>query len=57
MPYSNVEMNSFHRLSDDIWGSYDRSTKALGEHSIIGLTFGMFTTWMNGQYRMYFQAP
>lgn len=56
MPYSNQEVNQIHAEADRIWGSYDRSTKALGEHAIMGLTFGMFMTWMSGQIEWYFRG-
>jgi len=55
MPYSEKEMSDFHALSDNIWGSYDKANKAMGEHSLLMMTFGMFTTWMNGQIENYFK--
>lgn len=55
MPYSEKEMSDFHALSDNIWGSYDKANKAMGEHTLLMMTFGMFTTWMNGQIENYFK--
>lgn len=54
MPYTEKEMDAFHALSDNIWGAYDKSNKALGEHSLLMMTFGMFMTWMNGQIKNYY---
>ena len=54
MPYTEKEMDAFHALSDNIWGAYDKSNKSMGEHSLLLMTFGMFTTWMNGGIKNYF---
>lgn len=55
MPYSEKQIENLRHLADNIWGAYDKSTKALGEHSLLMMTFGMFTTWMNGQIENYFK--
>ena len=55
MPYSELDITKFEHLADNIWGGYDKSVKALGEHSLLMMTFGMFTTWMNGQIENYFK--
>jgi len=41
-------------LGDSIYGSYNRSTKAMYEHLALGSQFGYFSTWMNGIYDVYF---
>ena len=56
MPYSQQEMTQIHAEADRIWGSYDKSTKPLGEHMMVGLAFGMFMTWMSGQIEWYFRG-
>jgi hypothetical protein len=48
MPYSELEVRRNKDLSDNIYGAYDRSTKAMGEFGLLMMTFGNFTTWMNG---------
>ncbi len=55
MPYSNLDIQAIRHLSDNIWGAYDKSEKAMGEYALLGQTFAMFTTWMNGQLEMYFK--
>lgn len=55
MPYSELDISSIKHTSDNIWGAYDKSEKALMEYGLLGQTFGMFTTWMNGQIETYFK--
>lgn len=56
-PYSNKEILSIRALADSIYGSYDRSKKAMYENWAVGICFGMFTTWFNGIYSTYFAKP
>lgn len=55
MPYSELEVRRNKDLSDNIYGAYDRSTKAMGEFGLLMMTFGNFTTWMNGQIENYYK--
>ena len=57
MPYSFQEIESFKTLAKSIYGSYDKSTRAMMDHMAIGTTFGMFSTWMNGIYTNYMAKP
>lgn len=57
MPYSELEVKRNKDLSDNIYGAYDRSTKAMGEYGLLMMTFGNFTTWMNGQVENYYKQP
>ena len=52
--YTNQEIESIKSLGDSIYGSYNRSTKAMYEHLALGSQFGYFSTWMNGIYDVYF---
>lgn len=52
--YSNQEIKGMQELGDVIYGSYNRSTKSMYEFSAIGSQFGVFSTWMNGIYDVYF---
>lgn len=53
-PYSNKEILSIRSVADNIYGSYDKSKKAMYENWAFGISFGMFTTWFNGIYNNYF---
>lgn len=53
-PYSNKEILSIRSVADNIYGSYDKSKKAMYENWALGVSFGMFTTWFNGIYNNYF---
>lgn len=55
--YSNVEIQQFRQLSNSIYGAYDKSMRAKYENTALGLTFAMFSTWMNGQISNYFTKP
>lgn len=57
VPYSNQDILSIRSLADNIYGSYDKSKKAMYENWALGVTFGMFTTWFNGIYNTYFSKP
>jgi len=52
--YTNQEIESIKALGDSIYGSYNASTKAMYENTAIGSQFGVFSTWMNGIYDVYF---
>lgn len=52
--YTNQEIESIKSLGDTIYGSYNASTKAMYENTAIGSQFGVFSTWMNGIYDVYF---
>lgn len=56
-PYSNQEILSIKNVSNNIYGSYDRSLRAMGENKALGWAFGMYTTWMNGMWNNYFMKP
>jgi hypothetical protein len=44
-------------MADNIYGAYDKSLKARYESLLVGWSFGMFTTWMNGMYNNWFMKP
>lgn len=52
--YTRQEIESIKALGDTIYGSYDKSTKAMYENMAIGSQFGVFSTWMNGIVDVYF---
>ena len=56
-PYSQKEIEIFKNLANSIYGAYDKSVKAMYEHTALASVFGMFTTWMNGMYANYFMKP
>lgn len=56
-PYSRKEILSIRNVDRNIYGSYDKSMKAMGEHTAAWWAFGMYTTWMNGIYNNYFMKP
>lgn len=56
-PYSRKEILSIRNVDRNIYGSYDKSMKAMGEHTAKWWAFGMYTTWMNGIYNNYFMKP
>lgn len=45
------------QVSNSIYGAYDKSMRAKYEHTALGLTFAMFSTWMNGAIANYFTKP
>lgn len=56
-PYSQNEIRQFKMFSDGIYGAYDKSQKAMYENIFLGQTFGVFTTWLNGQAAAWFRKP
>lgn len=56
-PYSRKEILSIRNVDRNIYGSYDKSMKAMGEHTAAWWALGMYTTWMNGIYNNYFMKP
>ena len=55
--YSNSQVQQMRQLSNSIYGAYDRSMRAKYENTALGLTFAMFSTWMNGMVSNYFTKP
>lgn len=56
-PYTSEYVEGIKILANSIYGSYDKSTKAMYEHIAIGQALGQFTTWMNGMIGNYFRKP
>lgn len=54
--YTTAEIQTFKTLSDNIYGSYNKSTKAKYENLAIGRNFAPFSTWMNGIVDVYFKS-
>lgn len=52
--YTMNEIENIKLLGDTIYGSYNKSTQAKYEHMAIGSQLGVFSTWMNGIYDVYF---
>lgn len=44
-------------VGDNIYGAYDKSKKAMSEFHSLGISFAMFTTWMNGIINNYIMKP
>lgn len=55
--YSNEQIQQMRQVSNSIYGAYDKSMRAKYEHTALGLTFAMFSTWMNGAIANYFTKP
>lgn len=53
-PYTDKEILYIRNLGDNIYGSYDKSKRAMMEQYAFCQIFGMFTTWMNGIVNNYF---
>ena len=51
--YTQSQIDEIKNLGDIIYGSYNRSTKAMYENLALGSQFGVFSTWMNGIYDVY----
>lgn len=51
--YTQNQIDEIKNLGDTVYGSYNRSTKAMYENLAIGSQFGVFSTWMNGIYDVY----
>lgn len=56
-PYSNQDILSIRNVGDNIYGSYDRSLRSMGENTALGWVFGMYTTWMNGMWNNWMMKP
>lgn len=56
-PYQQNEIRQFKMFADGIYGAYDKSQKAMYENIFLGQTFGVFTTWLNGQAAAWFRKP
>lgn len=54
MPYSNDEIKSIKNNGDRIYGSYDKSKKAMAENMSYGQMFLMYFTWLNGTINTYY---
>lgn len=55
--YSNLQIQQMRQLSNSVYGAYDKSMRAKYEHTALGMTFAMFSTWMNGHISNYFSKP
>lgn len=55
--YSNSQIQQMRQLSNSIYGAYDKSMRAKYENTALGLTFAMFSTWMNGMVSNYLTKP
>ena len=56
-PYSNQEIIAIKNVANNIYGSYDKSLRAMGENLALGWAFGMYTTWMNGMWNNWTLKP
>lgn len=56
-PYSNQEILAIKNVANNIYGSYDKSLRAMGENIALGWAFGMYTTWMNGMWNNWTMKP
>lgn len=56
-PYSDQEILAIKNVSNNIYGSYDKSLKSQYEHTVLGWAFGMYTTWMNGIWNNWAMKP
>ena len=56
-PYSDQEILAIKNVSNNIYGSYDKSLKAQYEQTALGWAFGMYTTWMNGIWNNWAMKP
>ncbi len=55
--YSNEQIQQMRQLSNSIYGAYDKSMRAKYENTALGLSFAMFSTWMNGMVSNYITKP
>ena len=51
--YTLAQIESFKTFADNIYGSYNKSTRAKYENTAIGRNFAVFSTWMNGIVDVY----
>ena len=56
-PYSDQEIVAIKNVANNIYGSYDKSLRSMGEFTAIGTFFGMYTTWMNGMWNNWMMKP
>lgn len=56
-PYSNQEILAIKQVADNIYGSYDKMTRSMGDFTAVGVFFGMYTTWMNGIWNNWMMKP
>lgn len=56
-PYSDQEIVAIKNVANNIYGSYDKSLRSMGEFTAIGTFFGMYTTWMNGIWNNWMMKP
>ena len=56
-PYSYQEILAIKQVSDNIYGSYDKMTRGMGDSTAYGLFYGMYTTWMNGIWNTWMMKP
>lgn len=51
--YTQQQITTFKNFSDNIYGSYNQSTRAKYENMAVGRQLGIFSTWMNGIVDVY----
>ena len=51
--YTAQQIAQFKNFADNIYGSYNQSTRAKYENVALGRNFGVFSTWMNGIVDVY----
>lgn len=51
--YTLQQIQTFKTFADNIYGSYNQSTRAKYENTAIGRNFAVFSTWMNGIVDVY----
>lgn len=56
-PYAFHQIQAIRNVGDNIYGSFDKSKRAMMDNMAVGYTLGMFTTWMNGIVNTYFMKP
>lgn len=56
-PYSDQEIIAIKNVSNNIYGSYDKSLRSMSEFTSLGVFFGMYTTWMNGIWNNWMMKP
>lgn len=53
-PYTADEISKFKEFANKIYGAYDKSQKSKYEFLAVGMTWGVFSTWMNGHTAAWF---
>ena len=51
--YTESQIGVFKNFADNIYGSYNQSTRAKYEQTALGRQFGIFSTWMNSIVDVY----